>query len=45
MVLAVVRNRKEFVGDANGLVIGIVIIAAGVLLYCFSRMVQRKKTA
>jgi amino acid transporter len=45
MVLAVVRNRKEFVGDANGLVIGIVIIAAGVLLYCFSRMVQRRKAA
>jgi amino acid transporter len=43
MVLAVVRNRKEFVGDTNGLVIGIVIIAAGVLLYFLSRMMRRAK--
>jgi amino acid transporter len=43
MVLAVVRNRNEFVGDTNGLVIGIVIIAAGVLLYFLSRMVRRAK--
>jgi len=43
--VAVVRNRREFVGDTNGLVIGIVIIAAGVLLYFLSRMVQRRKAA
>jgi amino acid transporter len=45
MVLAVVRNRNEFVGDTNGLVIGIVIIAAGVLLYFLSGLIQRKKAA
>jgi len=45
MAVAVVRNRREFVGDTNGLVIGIVIIAAGVLLYFLSRMVQRRKAA
>jgi amino acid transporter len=43
MVLAVVRNRKEFVGDTNGLAIGIVIIAAGVLLYFLSRVMRRAK--
>jgi amino acid transporter len=45
MVAAVVRNRSEFVGDTNGLVIGIAIIAAGVLLYFLSRMMQRRKAA
>jgi amino acid transporter len=45
MVLAVARNRKEFVGDTNGLVIGTVIIAAGVLLYFLSGLIQRKKAA
>ena len=45
MAVAVVRNRRELVGDTNGLVIGIVIIAAGVLLYFLSRMVQRRKAA
>jgi amino acid transporter len=45
MGVAVVRNRRELVGDTNGLVIGIVIIAAGVLLYFLSRMVQRRKAA
>jgi amino acid transporter len=45
MVVAVVRNRREFVGDTNGLVIGIAIIAAGVLLYFLSRMMQRRKAA
>jgi amino acid transporter len=45
MAVAVVRNHKEFVGDTNGLVIGIATIAAGVLLYFFSRLVQRRKAA
>jgi hypothetical protein len=45
MVTAVVRNRSEFVGDTNGLVIGIEIIAAGVLLYFLSRMIQLRKKA
>jgi len=45
MVAAVVRNRSEFVGDTNGLVIGIAIIAAGVLLYFLSRMIQLRKKA
>ena len=43
MVVAVVRNRSEFVGDTNGLVIGAIIIAAGVLFYFVSRMLQREK--
>src|SRR6266478_5013224 len=45
MVAAVVRNRSEFVGDTNGLVIGIAIIVAGVLLYFLSRMIQLRKKA
>jgi len=45
MAVAVLRNRKEFVGDTNGLVIGIVIIAAGVLLYFLSQMMQRRKAS
>jgi amino acid transporter len=45
MVVAVARNRKEFFGNTNGLVIGLVIIAAGVLLYFFSRVMQRRKAA
>ncbi len=43
MAVAVLRNRKEFVGDTNGLVLGIVIIAAGVLLYVLSQLMQRRK--
>jgi amino acid transporter len=43
MIVAVVRNRSEFVGDTNGLVIGIIIIASGVLFYFLSRMLQRRK--
>jgi amino acid transporter len=45
MIVAVVRNRGEFVGDTNGLIIGIIIIAAGVLFYFLSRMLQRRKAA
>ena len=45
MVVVVVRNRAEFVGDTNGLVIGLAIIAAGVLFYFLSRMMQQKKAA
>jgi amino acid transporter len=43
MIVVVVRNRKEFVGDTNGLVIGSVIIAAGVLLYFLSGILRKKK--
>jgi amino acid transporter len=43
MIAAVVRNRTEFVGDTNGLVIGIVIITAGVLLYFLSWIIRKKK--
>jgi amino acid transporter len=43
MIVAVVRNRREFVGSTNGLVIGVVIIAAGVLLYFLSGIERRKK--
>ena len=45
MVIAVVRNRQEFVGDTNGLVIGIAIIAGGVFLYFVSRMIRRRKAS
>jgi amino acid transporter len=45
MVVAVVRNRSEFVGDTNGLVIGIIVIAAGVLFYFLSRLLRRTKVA
>jgi amino acid transporter len=45
MVAAAVRNRSEFVGNTNGLVIGITVIAAGFLFFFFSRMLQRKKMA
>jgi hypothetical protein len=33
------------VGDTNGLVIGIIVIAAGVLFYFLSRLLRRKKVA
>jgi uncharacterized membrane protein YczE len=42
-VAAVVRNRQELVGATNELIIGIVVIAAGVALYFLSRILQRKK--
>jgi amino acid transporter len=45
MIVAVVRNRKEFVGATNGLVIGIVIIAAGVLLYFLSWIGRKKRVS
>ena len=45
MVAAIVRNHKELVGATNELVIGIVIIAAGVVLYFLSRLIPRKKAA
>jgi amino acid transporter len=43
MVAAVARNRQEFVGATNELVIGILVIAAGVALYFLTRILQRKK--
>lgn len=41
---AVVRNGSEIVGNTNELVIGIVVIAAGVILYFVSRAIRRKAT-
>jgi len=41
MIAAVARNRSELVGSTNELVIGIGIIAAGVLLYFLSKFVKR----
>ena len=38
MIAAVARNRTELVGSTNELVIGVVVIAAGVALYFLSRM-------
>jgi amino acid transporter len=43
MVAAVARNRQEFLGATNELVIGILVIAAGVALYFLTRILQRKK--
>jgi amino acid transporter len=43
MVTAVARNRQEFVGATNELVIGILVIAAGVALYFLTRILQRKR--
>ena len=45
MVVTVVRNHKELIGATNELVIGIVIIAAGVAVYFLSRLIPRKKAA
>jgi len=39
-----VRNGSEIVGNTNELVIGIVVIAAGVILYFVSRAIRRKAT-
>lgn len=41
MIAAVARNRTEFIGSTNELVIGVAVIAAGVALYFFSRMFAR----
>ena len=38
MIAALARNRTELVGSTNELVIGVVVIAAGVALYFLSRM-------
>ena len=45
MIVAVVRNRSEFVGDTNGLVIGMMIIAGGVLSYFLTRRIERNRVA
>jgi len=45
MVATVVSNHKELVGATNELVIGTIIIAAGVALYFLSRLIPRKKAA
>jgi amino acid transporter len=43
MIAAVARNRTELVGSTNELVIGIVVIAAGVALYFLSRLLGNKQ--
>ncbi|MGA7796106.1 MAG: APC family permease [Candidatus Acidiferrales bacterium] len=45
MIAAFARNRTELVGSTNELVIGIVVIVAGVGLYFLSRVIPRKKEA
>jgi amino acid transporter len=42
MIAAVARNRTELVGSTNELVIGIIVIAAGVMLYFLSRLLGNK---
>jgi amino acid transporter len=43
MIAAFARNRTERIGSTNELVIGLVVIAAGVALYFLSRVISRKK--
>jgi amino acid transporter len=43
MIAALARNRTELVGSTNELVIGIGVIAAGVVLYFLSRAFGEKK--
>jgi amino acid transporter len=45
MVATVVRNYKQLVGTTNELVIGTIIIAAGVALYFLSRLISRRQAA
>jgi amino acid transporter len=42
MIAAVARNRTEFVGSTNELMIGVGVIAAGAILYFLSRTLARK---
>jgi hypothetical protein len=43
MIAAMARNRAELMGSTNELVIGGVVIAAGVGLYFLSRAMRKKK--
>jgi amino acid transporter len=43
MIAALARNRTELVGSTNELVIGIGVIAAGVVLYFLSRIIASRK--
>jgi len=43
MIAAFARNRTERIGSTNELVIGIVVIAAGVALYFLSRQFRNKQ--
>jgi amino acid transporter len=45
MIAAFARNRTELVGSTNELVIGIGVIAAGVVFYFLSRLFGNKKSA
>ncbi|MGA8011273.1 MAG: APC family permease [Candidatus Acidiferrales bacterium] len=45
IVTALVRNSKESVGSTNELVIGAAVVAAGIAMYFFTRIFQRKKAA
>jgi len=43
MIAAIVRNRTEFVGSTNELVIGLSAVAAGVALYFLSRVFRKQR--
>ena len=43
MIAAFVRNRTEQIGPTNELVIGVIVIVAGITLYFLSKVISRKK--
>ena len=43
MIAAFVRNRTEQIGSTNELVIGVIVIVAGITLYFLSKVISRKK--
>jgi len=43
MIAAFARNRTERIGSTNELVIGVVVIAAGIALYFLSQLLSGKK--
>jgi amino acid transporter len=45
IITALVRNSSELVGNTNELVIAAAVIAAGIAMYFFTRIIHRKKTA
>ena len=43
MIAAVARNQTELIGSTNELIIGVAVIAAGVMLYFLSRILAKEK--